>query len=181
MGWFSRSRAIFTLSLVAGLAVLVGGFIQVSAMLGSVGVDILNQALSVESSDKVNLALYLTLTATAIALALSAGASVLRDGNRLGGFLSLFSALPALTSLLLPAFLGYPTSMLGATLILAGLVLAGLLGYNALKTPVAVRKEREAYLTPVQVTVVAVFSALTAVLTGTTGLMLPSPTGDTRI
>ena len=37
--------------------------------------------------------------------------------------------------------------------------------------------EERAFLTSLEIAVVAVFSALTAVLTGTTGVMFPSPTG----
>jgi len=58
---------------------------------------------------------------------------------------------------------------------LVGIALTGLLGYLGLKTPGIDVKTR--LLTPVDIAFVAVFSALTAVITGSTGMVLPSPTG----
>jgi uncharacterized membrane protein len=146
-------------------------------MLRSVGVTTLREALSLESSDKVNFALYLTLAAASFTMILWAEASVLKKSIRSGGVIFLLSAVLALAALLQPFMQGYQTSMLAATGILIGLGLTGFLGYNVLKAPLTGVERREAIMDPKEIAVVAVFSALTAVLTGTTGLALPSPTG----
>jgi uncharacterized membrane protein len=86
------------------------------------------------------------------------------------------AAVPALVSLFLPSALGYPSSAIAIASSLVGLALMGLVGYMGLKLP-SVIVEEKMFMSPVEIALVAVFSALTAVLTGTTGLMLPSPTG----
>ncbi|MFC1804161.1 ECF transporter S component [Thermoproteota archaeon] len=177
MSLYKQKNVILISSGVAALVLITGAVIQIITMLRSVGVTTLHEAVSLESSDKVNFALYLTLAAVSFALIIWADAFILKESIRSAGVLFLLSAVTALSALLLPFYLGYQSSTLGAVCILIGLALMGFLGYMALKTPVAKVKSREAYMSSREIAVVAVFSALTAVITGTTGLVLPSPTG----
>ena len=172
-----QNKFFIILSALAALVILAGAVIQVNMMLTSVGVTKLDEAVSLDGSDKVNFALYLTLTAASFTMVLWAGALILKESIRNSGFLFIISAVFAFAALLQPFIQGYQTSMIGFTGILIGVALTGGLGYKAFKSPVADTGMRKALMDPKEIAVVAVFSALTAVLTGTTGLVLPSPTG----
>jgi uncharacterized membrane protein len=145
------------------------------AMLRFVGVEDVFQSLSISGDDKVNFALFLTLSLSSLIITLWAGSNILRRRTRIGGMLAFLGLISGLCSLMLPPILGYPFSVYGALLMLVGLSLTGLVGYLGFKTPDADLKTR--FLTPVDIAFVAVFSALTAVITGSTGMVLPSPTG----
>jgi uncharacterized membrane protein len=172
----SKRQLLFIMSVVAGSIGIIGGGLQASRMLRSIGVTSVFTSLSLPGTDKVNFALYLTFPAAALAIVLWAGASMLRGHTKRGGMIAFAAMIPCLSALLLPSVLGYPSSAIGLAATLVGLALAGLLGFMGIRTP-GVEAEERMLLTPVEIALVAVFSALTAVLTGTTGLMLPSPTG----
>jgi uncharacterized membrane protein len=172
----SGRKTLFFISAIAGIAALIGGGLQASRMLKSVGVMDVFSSLSISGSDKVNLALYLTFPAASLAIVIWAGSSVMKGYTKRGSIIAFMAAVPALVSLLLPSALGYPLSAMGLASSLIGLALMGLVGYMGLKLPSVIVEERM-LMSPIEIALVAVFSALTAVLTGTTGLMLPSPTG----
>jgi uncharacterized membrane protein len=172
----SGRRFILIISVIAGITGLIGGGLQASWMLKSVGVTDVFSSLSLSGSDKVNLALYLTFPAAFTAIILWAGATIMKGHTERGNFITFMAAVPGLVSLFLPSVLGYPSSTIGLALSLIGLALIGLVAYIGLKLPSAIAEERM-LLSPIDIALVAVFSALTAVLTGTTGLILPSPTG----
>jgi len=169
-------RNIFILSLAAGVIELAGAIIQVDGMLKSVGITSVFSALSLASADKVNFALYLTFPAACFAIVLWAGASIFRGHTRRGGTIAGLAVFSGLVALSLPSVLGYPSSTMGLTATVLGTALMGVVAFMGFRLP-GVEVERKAFLTPVEIAIVAVFSALTAVLTGTTGVMLPSPTG----
>jgi uncharacterized membrane protein len=166
---------LFILSVFAGASVMGGASLQAMAMLRFVGVEDVFQSLSISGGDKINFALFLTLSLSSLIITLWAGSNILRRRTRIGGLLAFLGLISGFCSLMLPPILGYPFSVYGALLMLVGLTLTGLLGYLGLKTPGAELKTR--LLTPVDIAFVAVFSALTAVITGSTGMVLPSPTG----
>jgi uncharacterized membrane protein len=78
--------------------------------------------------------------------------------------------------LALPTVLGYPLSILGFTVTVSGLAIIALAAFLCTNVP-GVEVEVKAWLDPREIALVAVFSALTAILTGMTGLMLPTLTG----
>jgi uncharacterized membrane protein len=172
-----QKNVYLVISAVAAIFVLIGAVVQINLMLKSVGVNTINEAVSLDSQDKVNFALYLTITGASFATVIWAGGSLLKDNVRSGGVLFGVSAVLALTALLLPLIQNYPISTLGYVILFIGLCTTGYLGYDAISTPITGLLEREPYMDSREIAIVAVFSALTAVLTGTSGLMLPSPTG----
>jgi len=172
----SSRKALFLLALVAGVVELAGAVIQVNAMLRSVGITSVFSELSLASADKVNFALYLTLPVACFAIVLWAGAAILRGYTRRGGMIAGLAAVAGLVTLSLPFVLGYPPSAMGLAANVLATALMGGLTFMGLRTR-GVEVKEKAFLTPVEIALVAVFSALTAVITGTTGLMLPSPTG----
>lgn len=161
---------------LACLLELVGAVLQVNAMLRSVGVASVFSPLSLDGADKVNFALFLTFAGASLAIVLWAMGAIRSGRTRLGGLISGSGAVFGLVVVILPFMLGYPPSTIGlATSVLAAALMCvvAFMGYRAL----GAEEVERAFLSPREIAVVAVFSALTAVLTGTTGLMLPSPTG----
>lgn len=169
-------KNILIIALAACVLELVGAIIQVNVMLRSVGVASVFSPLSLASADKVNFALYLTFAGASLAIVLWAGGTIRRGRQQLGGLIAGLGAVSSLVAVILPFILRYPSSTAGlvASVFATALMCAiAYLGYRAPSAEVA----EKALLNPREIAVVAVFSALTAVLTGTTGLMLPSPTG----
>jgi uncharacterized membrane protein len=171
-----KHRNLFILSILAGAIILIGGIIQAEGILQSLGVTDLFSAVSLSDNDKVNMALYLTFPTASSAIVLWSGMSLSKGHTKRGSVTLFVGGVPALISLFLPMVLGYPSSAFSLILSVIGLALVGVVGYQGFKMPIVVSEERM-LLTPTEIALVAVFSALTAVLTGTTGLMLPSPTG----
>ena len=168
-------KNILILALAAGVVELVGAVIQASAMLRSLGVTSVFSALSLASPDKVNFALYLTFPGACFAIIIWAGATILKGYTRRGGMIACLAFISSLVALFLPYALGYTLSGIGLAATALATALMGGVAFMGFKVPGVEVVER--FLTPVEIAVVAVFSALTAVLTGTTGVMFPSPTG----
>jgi len=171
-----QPKYLFLLSAIAGTIILVGGGIQADSMLKSVGVADILAAVSLSDNDKVNLALYLTLIASSTATSLWAGATTLKGYTRRGRVVAYAALASGLGALALPTVLGYPPSILGFTVTVSGLAIIALAAFLFAKVP-GVEVEAKAWLDSREIALVAVFSALTAILTGMTGLMLPTLTG----
>jgi len=171
-----NQQPILLIALAACLVELAGAVIQVNEMLRSVGVDSVFYSISLSGADKVSFALYLTFAGTSLALVLWATGTIKRGCMWLGGLIAGLGAVVGLVVVVLPFVLGYPSSTLGMIATVLATALMFVVAYMAYMTPGADAAERT-LMTPREIAVVAVFSALTAVLTGTTGLMLPSPTG----
>lgn len=167
---------LFYLSLAAGLIGLAGGVIQIDVMLKAVGITSFFEAVSLASTDKVNFALFLTFPFASLAIVMWAGASILKGYTGIGNKITILAIITGLLTLFLPSAMGYPSSMLGLGVSLIGTVLAGVLWFMSKKLK-GIEVGEKAILTPREIALVAVFSALTATLTGSTGIMLPSPTG----
>ena len=170
----SRYQTIFIISLAAGVMVLAGGVLQVSSMLSYVGVNSVFSALSLADSDKVNFALYLTFPGACFAIILWAGASIFKGYTRRGSMIACLSVVFGIVALFLPFALGYTSSAISLAAMALAAVLMGAVAFAGFRLPGV--EVKEMFLTPVEIAVVSVFSALTAVLTGTTGVMFPSPT-----
>jgi uncharacterized membrane protein len=127
-------------------------------------------------TEKVNLALYLTFTGASLVILLLVGIIFQKERIWFGGIVSRLGVISCIIVLILPFILGYPLSIIGlvASILSTGLICV--VAYMSYKTP-STEKVEKIFLTTKEIAFVAVFSALTAVLTGTTGLMLPSPTG----
>ena len=169
-------QTILLTALAACVLELAGAIIQVNEMLRSVGVASVFSPISLAGADKVNFALYLTFAGASLAIVLWAGGTIQRGRQRLGGLIAGLGAVSSLIVVILPFVLRYPSSTLGLGALVFATALMCTVAYMGYRAPGAEVAER-ALLTPREIAVVAVFSALTAVLTGTTGLMLPTPTG----
>ena len=169
-------QTILLTALAACVLELAGAIIQVNEMLRSVGVASVFSPISLAGADKVNFALYLTFAGASLAIVLWAGGTIQRGRQRLGGLIAGLGAVSSLIVVILPFVLRYPSSTLGLVALVFATALMCTVAYMGYRAPGAEVAER-ALLTPREIAIVAVFSALTAVLTGTTGLMLPTPTG----
>jgi uncharacterized membrane protein len=105
-----------------------------------------------------------------------AGATALKGYTRRGRAVAYAALASGLGALALPTVQGYPLSILGFTMTISGLAVIALAASLFAKVP-GVEVEAKAWLDSREIALVAVFSALTAILTGMTGLMLPTPTG----
>ena len=145
-------------------------------MLKSVGISSFFEAVSLASPDKVNFALFLTFSLASLAIILWAGTSILKGYNKTGSKISILAVISSIVTLILPSIRGYPSSIVGLSGIALGTVLTGLVWHMGSKLK-GVEVDKKPYLTSREVALLAIFSALTAVLTGSTGIMLPSPSG----
>lgn len=169
-------QTILLIAVVACVLELAGAIVQVNEMLRSVGVTSIFSPISLDGTDKVNFALYLTFAGASLAIVLWAAGTIQRGRQRLGGVIAGLGAVSSLIVVILPFVLKYPSSTLGLVVLVISTSLMCIVAYMGYRAPGAEVTER-ALMTPMEIALVAVFSALTAVLTGTTGLMLPTPTG----
>ena len=171
----SINKRLFTLSLLVFVIEATGVLLQGLVMLNSLGVNDVFQALSIPDADKINIALFLTLALATLFLILVSGSATLRGHTRGGGYTAYIAVIINLGVIVSPPILGYPFSASGSAAMLVAAALSFALGYMGLR--IRVIEEKAMFLTPVEIGFIAVFSALTAVVTGSTGIMLPSPTG----
>lgn len=167
---------VMLLALSAGLVELIGAVVQATEILKSLGIDSVFQSVSLESADKVNFALYLTFAGASLVIAAWSGGTIFNGRPRLGGLIAGAGVLTGLVVVVLPFIMGYPSSAVGLAATVIAAALMGGVAFMSSRVPGAEGVEG-LLISPRDIAVVAVFSALTAVLTGTTGLMLPSPTG----
>ncbi|MBS7631696.1 ECF transporter S component [Candidatus Bathyarchaeota archaeon] len=169
-------RAQIILSVAACLLVLFGAALEMDAILASLGISSVFSPLSLSDANKVNLAFYLTLSVGSSAMILWSAFENQRRQARRGGIIAFLAVILCFGGLMLPLYFGYPYSTMAFLLMVAGILVTGFLGYTEFKASRIEGKEVK-FLTPLDTAIIAVFSAITAVLTGTTGIMLPSPTG----
>jgi uncharacterized membrane protein len=170
----NSSVKVIALASTAGAAVVIGALLQTFAALSQFGVEGVFQALKLTDEAKVNLALYFTVSLAVVFFVACAAWAAWRSSFLLGGLAASCGLVLSLLVLALPSFLGFIYSAPSLALGLAGSVLLGaaaLLGFKD-------RGEgKTRFMSTKEVGLVAVFSALTAVVTSWTGLALPSPTG----
>lgn len=169
-------KTLFLLALAAGFIELAGGIVQANTMLNSKGITDIFAALSLPSADKVNIPLYLTFSAASFAIVLWGGAAILKGYTRKGGTITGLAIISALVTLFLPSALGYPLSTTSLAMVAVGTILMGVTAFAGFQVR-GIEVEKKMLLTPVEIAMTAVFSALTAVITWQTGTLLPSPTG----
>jgi uncharacterized membrane protein len=172
----NKPKALFLLSLVTGFIELAGGIIQANTMLNASGITDVFAVLSLPSADKVNIPLYLTFSAASFAIIWWAGATILKGYTRRGGMIAGLATASALVTLFLPSALGYPSSTTSQMAILLAMILMSVVAFMGFQVR-SIEVEKKMLLTPVEIAITAVFSALTAVITWQTGTLLPSPTG----
>ena len=171
----SINKRLFTLSILVSAIEAAGVLLQSLAMLNKIGVSDVFKALSIPDADKINIALFLTLALATLFFTLVSGSAILRGYTRKGGYTAYAALMISLGVIVSPLILGYPLSTSGLATLLVGTALTFVLGYMGLRIRVA--EQKAMFLTPVEIAFIAVFSALTAVVTGSTDIMLSSPTG----
>jgi uncharacterized membrane protein len=169
-------RGLASLGLASGLLVFAGAIVQVGLVLSYLGAGSPLTSIRLSDPDRVKVALYLTISSACSAAMIWAGVEALRGYTRRGGLLASLSALLALSTLALPLLLGYPSSIPGLTMQVLALLIVASCAYVSFRVR-GVEVKGGPFMTPLEAAFTALFSALTAVLTGTTGIMLPSPTG----
>ena len=172
----TENRNLFLLSVLAGVLILVGGSIQAWEILGSLNIADVFSAVSLSDADKVNLALYLTLVASSTVIILVAGAAMMKGSFRRGRVVSYAAIVIGLCATVAPIVLGYSLSVFGSGITVIGLIVSWVMLFISGRVEF-IEAEEEAWLDSREIALVAVFSALTAILTGMTGLMLPTITG----
>ena len=170
-----RRLRVLLPSTLGAILILVGGCLQALHILRSLGVTGIYSTLSLPGSDKVAIALYLTLPWLSFILMMGAGLLHLKGDTRISGLLSIIAAISGIVSMPLLIILGYHPSMTALGIMIIAVIMMVVASLISLRTPGLERGKR--MLTPLEIALTAVFSALTAVLTGTTGIMFPSPTG----
>jgi uncharacterized membrane protein len=162
------------LSIIASMLGIGGASLQALSMLESLGVTTIFEAVELSSAAKVEIAFYLTPPVTMFTLALFSGLFIFRDQPKLGAVLAVLGVIAGLYTLVLPQFLGYAVSQSGFIGILGSIILTGAITIIGFTTP-RMRAVKTSFVTTVEIAVASVFSALTAILTGTA--FMPSPTG----
>jgi len=144
------------------------------AMLASFSFSNIFDVINLGDVAKVQVALCLTLPVVMVIFALLAGTSILKGYTKLGGTVAVLSLVSGLLSLGLIIYMGYSLSFGNLLATATSIFIMGLVAVIGFTTP-SIKVKRAMFMTTAEVAVASVFSALTAVLTGTA--FLPSPTG----
>jgi uncharacterized membrane protein len=169
-----RNTRVIILASVAGAALVIGALLQTFSALNQFGVEDVFQALKLTNDAKVSLALYFTASLTVVFFVACTAWAAWKSSFLLSGLAASCGLVISLLILALPSFLGFVYSTPSLALGLAGSVILGTAAILGLRDRGGGKTR---FLSTKEVGLVAVFSALTAVVTGWTGLALPSPTG----
>lgn len=173
-----KVKGALALSLVAGIILLATASIQVAAMLAELGFnDIFSKIKGlISDSATVQLSLYLTFPILAVILIMWGGFLVFKGLTKRGGIVSIGGIIFSVVALPLPQSFGFsirPESLVGTVLTIFFAGIQSIIGFT---TP-QIEVKRGPFLSSVEVATVAVFSALTAIVTALIGGLVPSPTG----
>jgi uncharacterized membrane protein len=173
-----KGKIAFTLAFVAGIIILITASLQVVSMLADLGFyDIFSEIKGKISNEAtVQLSLYLTFPILGVVFALWGGFLILKGSTRRGGILSIGGIILSLVSLSIPQNFGFGLrleSIVGTALAIVLVAVQSFIGFT---TP-QIKVKKGPILTSSEVATVAVFSAMTAVITAMTGQLMPSPTG----
>ena len=177
MSGLLSKKNLFLVSIIAGVIELIGGALQTSYMLNTIGVTDVFSPFSIPDSHRINLALYLTFLVASTSIIIWAGSYILKGHIKIGRILAYIAVIPGILTIFLPTILGYSLSYISLAALLVGSALIATLGYMSIKLPVDIIDVDRKIINSQEIAIVAIFSALTAVFTATTGLALPSPTG----
>lgn len=169
-------RGLASLGLASALLVFSGAILEAGTILNFLGVASPLSSISLPEPDRVKVALYLTISSTCSAAMIWSGVEAFRGYTRRGCLISSLGLLLGLSLLTLPFVLGYPISPIGLAVKVLAVIITASFAFMSFRVK-GLEVKRGPFMTPLEAAFTALFSALTAVLTGTTGIMLPSPTG----
>lgn len=172
----TKIKIAFTLALIAGTILLIAASIQAVSMLAELGFYDIFSEITLSDGAKVQLALCLTFPVLGATFMLLGGFQILKGLTKRAGMLSIGGIILSLVGLPLSHSFGFglrSETIVGTAL---AIILAGILSIIGFRTP-QIQVKKGPFLTAVEVATVAIFSAMTAVLTGMVGGFLPSPTG----
>lgn len=173
-----KVKGALALALVAGIILLATASIQVTSMLAELGFnDIFSEIKGlISDSATVQLSLYLTFPMLAVTFIVWGGFLIWRGLTKRGGIVSIGGMIFSLVALPLPRSFGFgirPESLVGTALTIVFAGIQSIIGF----TIPQIKVKRAPFLSSVEVATVAVFSALTAMVTALIGGLVPSPTG----
>ncbi len=169
----SRVGVTSALSLVGGAVVLLSSVFGVVSALSFMGFSIFGE-IHLSSELKVFIPLYVTLASASFALALASYFLLRRGYPRTSSKFLLLSAFFGFLSTFISIIKGLPVGGLVHAFSLLGSIMLAVSGGLAFRLP---QEQAVQYMTPLEISLTAVFSALTAVVTGAVGSAFPSPTG----
>ncbi|MEM2961006.1 MAG: ECF transporter S component [Candidatus Bathyarchaeia archaeon] len=170
-------KLIALISLTASIVVGISGILQASRVASDLGFGSIIETVRMGDADKMKLSIYAVAVFSASIFLASSSLSALQNRLGLSWRLSLIGSLLTITSICILPIEGYPidpTSLATSTLALVLGIVPTFLRRKMIKEEAELYKP---YLKPLDVTRVALFSAMTAALTVLTGGVFPSPTG----
>lgn len=173
-----KVKAAIGLAFVAGIVLLAAASIQAASMLAELGFDDIFSEIKglISESATVQLSLYVTFPILGGAFILWGGFLILKGLTKRGGIVSIGGIILSLVSLPLPQGFGFslcPETLVGTVLTM---IFAGIQSVIGFTTP-QIEVKKVPILSSVEAATVAVFSALTAIVTALIGGFVPSPTG----
>ena len=170
----SKVKLASILSLIGGLTTLISTIVGVISILASLGVESIFEKISLPSELKVSIPLYATLASASFAFAAVSFLLLRRGYPKTSAHILLLSSLFGFLSVAAPIAMRLPVRVEVHILAILGSIIVAITGGLAVKLP---QKRAPQYMTPLEISLTAVFSALTAIVTGLVGAAFPSPTG----
>jgi len=171
-----KARAILPLTIGSAALQLLVASIQAASMLTELGYTSIYSPISISGTAKIQFTLYLTVSVLGVMAVTFGKIAIGRRRPTMGGIAAGIGAALCLVSLSIPYIFSFalsPITMVGT--VLAAVMMGGV-SMIGLRAP-PLKAQHAPLLTTVEVSTTAIFSAMTAVLTATTGQFMPSPTG----
>jgi len=171
----TRINMAFLTGLVAVTVLLVAALDQVFLMLATFGIADIFFVIKLSDEEKIKISLQLTLSLLSIAFLLYSSFLIRRKLTRRAAHYATIGVVSTFVNLALPNFCGISMSsefLVGNLIAIVLGVIVTAVGFST--PPIQIAK---AEVKSIEAATVAIFSALTAVLTAGVGAFIPSPTG----
>jgi|GEM_PF-388445 len=170
----SKIITALILSFSGGLIILASTVMNLIIIIQNLGFTSIFEKISLSSELKVSIPLYATTSSLSILLMIIAALLLRKGYSKTACFPCALSVIFGLLSAIVPVLMKLPVEHIYLYISSIGAILMGVAGIISARIP---QERRIKYMTPLEISLTAIFSAITAVVTGVVGSAFPSPTG----
>lgn len=170
----SKVKMAIWLSILGGLIILASTTINLTRIIQAFGFSSIFEEINLTSELKISIPLYATMASLSILLLIIALILLRKGYPKTASIPFAVSLLFGIFSAIVPFLTKLPVEQIFLYTSIFGSILIGIAGGITLRIP---QEHGITYLTPLEISLTAIFSAITAVVTGVVGSAFPSPTG----
>jgi len=171
-----RSHILFPFLVIACFFVVAASILNIVHVLNKLGVESIFEEINLGTDAKIFISLYLTLVSISFSLLVFGLFYRWKGETRNVGLLAAFGSIFQVGSLVSANILSFDLSIVGILFTGFGIIFSLIVSILSLSIP-SPRIPKEPLMSPFEIAISSIFSALTAVIIIITGSLVPSPTG----